>query len=75
MNVKRTKRHVVITLTPNQADALWDLVGAANRDGDHEQWMKSAAALPHEIRACRDVMNIVGAAQRAAHNDQAQRPG
>lgn len=65
-------RHIVMVLTPNQARALHDLVNASNMDGDHEQYLRGAAATPAEIRACRDAMNLTRAALHAAYKVEGQ---
>lgn len=51
-------KHVVLRLTRNQAIALRSLVGAANADRDHEDWLRSACATPADIRATRDCMAL-----------------
>lgn len=64
--IVRNGRHVVVTLTAEQAFALYSVVGQANADGDHEAWLRSANAKPHEIKALRQVMAIVDGANEIA---------
>lgn len=70
MHVKLTKKHIVLRLTPNQALALASVVTQANGDGDHEEWLRSCDSSAAEIRALRDVMQIVAEARSAAHSIQ-----
>lgn len=75
MRVTRTKRHVLLKLTVNQADALYDVVRAANQDGDHEDWLKHAGNDRRRIKALRDVMQITHDAMTAAwHSKGLPRP-
>lgn len=56
--VTRRGRKILLALTPAQVEALRSLLGAANDDGDHEDWLRSAQVPPSEIRSCREVMRL-----------------
>lgn len=57
-----SKRYVDIRLTHEQVRQLFSLAHAANHDGDHRDWLKSAGATPGQVRALSDVMKIVNTA-------------
>src|SRR6185369_4450034 len=44
--VSRRGRKIILALTPLQVEALYQLCGQANADGDHESWLRGACAPP-----------------------------